>query len=309
MTKTKVKSLPPTVSLCPPPLPPKPKKVEENEELYINDSDLDITRKKKLLSYVKELRENIDTLHHNSTPVRSNIVSRRLNKLRVEELCKNKSWKPPPLYKNVQETQLGPIDRYTLVECVCRSTNGEGRELTNDELTYITLLMEQSEIYLSTGRFDIARTAFLDVINRCPSFTLAYYKAALSSIAVDACRGRGKKFKSIRESANRLTNPFSISVDDEGIRLLRCCVSLEPKNMLLRRQIDFILKIVSGASTIGHKRDERLPLWQYQWSIGDTEVLLCIARLSGAVIEGKVNELRKVMRQKRLQKFDKRSKE
>eukprot|EP00753_Platysulcus_tardus_P000606 PLAT10585.2.p3 GENE.PLAT10585.2~~PLAT10585.2.p3 ORF type:complete len:137 (+),score=39.08 PLAT10585.2:312-722(+) len=85
--------------------------------------------------------------------------------------------------------------------------------------------MEAVEAHMAAQRFDEAAALLAEVINRFPSFTLAWYRLALCKAAV-----RGP-------AALKDITP-----------LLRCAMTLEPDNKAMRGGVDLLLRLATGVS-------------------------------------------------------------
>ncbi|CAM9450837.1 unnamed protein product [Ectocarpus fasciculatus] len=163
-------------------------------------------------------------------------------------------WRPPalrPLPRGGQGffsgwTHLGQPERFELVKSANRSVGPDGEPLTDAELEWTVLCLEEAEERMSAMDFSAAAGILEDVLGRCPGLTLAYYRL---SLCILAARG---------EHGSR-----------QAKLLLECAMSLEGvENRHLSAGVDLVLRIL---------RNDAIPesYWSedYPRSLGDLRAL------------------------------------
>eukprot|EP00903_Cladosiphon_okamuranus_P017832 g16411.t1 len=143
-------------------------------------------------------------------------------------------------------THLGQPERFELVKCVNRSVGADGEALSDAELEWAVLCLEEAEERMAALDFSTAAGVLERVLGRCPGLTLAYYRLALSLLAA---RGAQASMQA------RL--------------LLDCSMYLEgAENRHLSASVDLVLRIL---------RNDAIPeaYWSedYPRSLGDLRAL------------------------------------
>ncbi|CAN0170535.1 unnamed protein product, partial [Pylaiella littoralis] len=143
-------------------------------------------------------------------------------------------WRPPALRELPRGgegffsgwTHLGQPERFELVKSVNRSVGVSGGPLSDAELEWAVLCLEEAEERMAALDFSTAAGILERVLGRCPGLTLAYYRLALCLLAA-----RGAH-------ASR-----------QAERLLDCAMSLEgAENQHLRIGVDLVLRILRNDS-------------------------------------------------------------
>ncbi|CAM9300561.1 unnamed protein product [Ectocarpus sp. 12 AP-2014] len=163
-------------------------------------------------------------------------------------------WRPPalrPLPRGGEGffsgwTHLGQPERFELVKSANRSVGPDGEPLSDPELEWAVLCLEEAEERMSAMDFSSAAGILEGVLERCPGLTLAYYRLALCILAA-----RG-------EHGSR-----------QAKLLLDCALSLEgAENRHLSAGVDLVLRIL---------RNDAIPesYWSedYPRSLGDLRAL------------------------------------
>ncbi|CAN0061978.1 unnamed protein product [Scytosiphon promiscuus] len=163
-------------------------------------------------------------------------------------------WRPPTLRALPRGgdgffsgwTHLGQPERFELVKSVNRSVGPNGGPLSDSELEWAVLCLEEAEDRMSSLDFSAAAAILENVLGRCPGLTLAYYRLALCLLAA-----RGAH-------ASR-----------QAELLLECAMSLEgAENRHLGASVDLVHRIL---------RNDAIPeaYWSedYPRSLGDLRAL------------------------------------
>ncbi|CBJ32770.1 hypothetical protein Esi_0367_0003 [Ectocarpus siliculosus] len=139
-------------------------------------------------------------------------------------------WRPPalrPLPRGGEGffsgwTHLGQSERFELVKSANRSVGPDGEPLSDAELEWAVLCLEEAEERMSAMYFSTAAGILEGVLGRCPGLTLAYYRLALCVLAA-----RGEHGSS------------------QAKLLLDCAMSLEGvENRHLSAGVDLVLRIL-----------------------------------------------------------------
>ena len=181
----------------------------------------------------------------------------------TRRLASSRGWTPPALRPLANRehflsewTWMGEVDRFELVKSLRRSHGADdGSELTDDELELAVLCFEAAEEHLERERFAAAIPLLERALDVAPSFTLAWYKLALASLAVHG--------------------PNAMDSGDAA-DLLRCAASLEGGSEHLRANVDLVLRVHSRVEVPDeYWRRERCPR-----SAGDVVALVAMVRKS-----------------------------
>ncbi|CAM9888372.1 unnamed protein product [Ectocarpus sp. 4 AP-2014] len=139
-------------------------------------------------------------------------------------------WRPPalrPLPRGGEGffsgwTHLGQPERFELVKSANRSVGPDGEPLSDPELEWAVLCLEEAEERMSAMDFSTAAGILEGVLGRCPGLTLAYYRLALCILAARGEHGSG-----------------------QAKLLLDCAMSLEgAENRHLSAGVDLVLRIL-----------------------------------------------------------------
>lgn len=166
-------------------------------------------------------------------------------------------WLPPPLLPLTHRcdywsewTWVGDIDRFELVKSARRSCGGQlqwdelaGSSSTNRsspisdaQLERVVNLVERAEADMEGERFQDALSAFDEALALAPSFTLAWYRAALCAAAVHGPAA-------FDDGASTPGSPPLAGSGGAALHFLRVAAWLEPANAGLCGNIDLILRI------------------------------------------------------------------
>jgi len=204
-------------------------------------------------------------------------------------------WTPPSLRALPGQSSflsewswMGELDRFELVKSLRRSSRGgtngssgedEDEELEDDELELATLCLEAAESHMLHECFGEALPLLERVLDLAPSCTLAWYKLALCTLAMDG--------------------PSALEGGDAA-ELFRCAASLEPGNEPLRANIDLALRVHARVKVPeDYWKRERCPR-----SGGDVIALVAMVRRSEWYAERLRAERIEEARAARLERFD-----